>query len=161
MKKNKIFGIGVGTTSVMLMFVIVCIMMLAIMSYMIVKTDTDVVDKKASYSIRYQMADSVAVETLAKIDEKLYEISRRNIDFSNINECRVYMDSLSGVNVDYNKQQLSYKVGLDDKTNLEVILQVNTTNNKKVRSKKRYSILRWKIVTESKDIGNDNLNVWK
>lgn len=159
MKKNKFFGIGVGTTSVLMLFVVVSLTMLAILSYMIVITDTDMVDKKANYSIRYQMADSVAVETLSKIDEKLYEISNKRIVFANEIECREVMDTLDGVSIDYEKKQIAYRVGLDDNSSLDVLMQVNVKNNL-VNKKERYRILKWKIMTESKDIGNDTLNVW-
>ncbi len=159
MKKNKVFGIGVGTTSVLMLFVVICLIMLAILSYMIVKTDTDMIDKKANYSIRYQLADSVAVETLSKIDEKLYEISNKKILFVNEIECRNIMDTLDCVSVDYDKKQISYRVGLDNNSSLDVLLQVNVKNNQ-VNIKERYSVLKWKIITESKEIGNDTLNVW-
>lgn len=159
MKKNKIFGLGVGTTSALMLFVVICLVMLAILSYMIVNTDTAIVEKKISYSIRYQMADNVAVETLAKVDDKLYEISQKRIAFANEIECRNIMDTLEGVSVDYKKQQISYRVGLDDNSSLMVLLQVNT-HNKLVSIKERYSIVKWQIVPESKEIGKNALNVW-
>ncbi len=159
MRKNKVFGVGVGTTSVLMLFVVICLIMLAILSYMIVKTDTDMVDKKASYSIRHQMADNVAVETLSKIDEKLYEISNKRIIFANEIECRDIMDTLDGVSIDYDKKQISYRVGLDDNCSLDVLILVNVQNNQ-VNKKDRYKILKWKTITETKEIGNDTLNVW-
>ena len=142
-----------------MLFVVVSLTMLAILSYMIVITDTDMVDKKANYSIRYQMADSVAVETLSKIDEKLYEISNKRIVFANEIECREVMDTLDGVSIDYEKKQIAYRVGLDDNSSLDVLMQINVKNNL-VNKKERYRILKWKIMTESKDMGNDTLNVW-
>lgn len=159
MKKNKVFGIGVGTTSVLMLFIVMCLVMLAILSYMIVKTDTGMVDKKANYSIRYQMADSVAVDTLAKIDEKLYEISDKKILFANEIECRDIMDTLDGISVDYTKKHIAYRVGLDDDSYLDVLLRINVKNNL-VNKKERYKILKWNMVTETKEIGNDTLNVW-
>ena len=160
MKKNKVYGLGIGTTSVILVFVIICLTILSALAYTIVKSDSDIIDKKMSYTIRYQMAENIAVDTLAKVDEKLYELSKKKIVFSDEYECKKVMNTLEGININYEKKQIAFNVGLDDDSTLEVLIKVNIYANNLINNKNRYNVLRWKMVTDFGEIGNDTLNIW-
>ena len=122
LKRNNISGIGIGTTSVIMIFVVLCLSILATLLYTVTKSDEVVTDKKVGYATRYQLADNVAIETLAYIDEKLYELCEKNIPFYNYNSCRVILDSLENVSIDYKNKKIAYKVGLETNINLEVEL---------------------------------------
>ncbi len=161
MKKNKTFGLGVGTTSVIMIFVILCLVIIGTLLYLITYSDTVIVDKKANYSISYQMADNVAVDTLAIIDDKLGELYSKKIAFNGNGKCRSIMDEIDNIEIDYNKNNISYKVGLGENNYLDIVIQINVNNDKYVDDKKSYTILKWKKVSNVSKIEKDNLNVWK
>ena len=161
MKKNKTFGLGVGMTSVIMIFVILCLVIIGTLLYMITYSDTVIVDKKANYSISYQMADNVAVDTLAIIDDKLGELYSKKIAFNGKGKCRSIMDEIDNIEIDYNKNNISYKVGLGENNYLDIVLKINVNNDKYVNDKNSYTILKWKKVSNVSKLEKDNLNVWK
>lgn len=161
MKKNKTFGLGVGMTSVIMIFVILCLAIIGTLLYMITYSDTVIVDKKVNYSISYQMADNVAVDTLATIDNKLSELNSKQIAFNGNSKCRDIMDEIDNIEIDYNTNNISYKVGLGENNYLDIVLKINVNNDKYVNNKNSYSILKWKKVSNVSKMEKDNLNVWK
>lgn len=161
MKKNKTFGLGVGMTSVIMIFVILCLAIIGTLLYMITYSDTVIVDKKVNYSISYQMADNVAVDTLAFIDNKLNELNSKQIAFNGNSKCRDIMDEIDNIEIDYNTNNISYKVGLGENNYLDIVLKINVNNDKYVNNKNSYSILKWKKVSNVSKMEKDNLNVWK
>ena len=161
MKKNKTFGLGVGMTSVIMIFVILCLAIIGTLLYMITYSDTVIVDKKVNYSISYQMADNVAVDTLATIDNKLSELNSKQIAFNGNSKCRDIMDEIDNIEIDYNRNNITYKVGLGENNYLDIVIQINVNNDKYVDDKKSYTILKWKKVSNVSKMEKDNLNVWK
>lgn len=161
MKKNRMFGLGVGTTSVVMIFIVLCLTILGTMLYMMSKSDMVITDKKVNYAISYQMADSVAVDTLASIDNCLYEMSDGNIKFDGNDECKKLLDRIKNINIDYKEKNISYRVGLENNTFLDIVIKINTSNDDYVLKKNSYTIIRWKKVSSNVDIGKDTLNIWK
>ena len=161
MKKNKTFGLGVGMTSVIMIFVILCLAIIGTLLYMITYSDNAIIDKKISYSISYQMADNIATETLADIDDKLGELSDNKIGFNENEECIKIMNQIDNIVINYDKKNISYKVGLGENNYLDIVLKINVDKKDFVYEKNSYTILKWKKVTNISDIKNDNLNVWK
>lgn len=161
MKKNKTFGLGVGMTSVIMIFVILCLAIIGTLLYMITYSDNVIINKKVNYSISYQMADNIAVDTLAEIDSKLGELYNKKIAFNGSEECSNIMDKIKNIEINYDKNNISYKVGLGESNYLDIVLQINVNKNKYVYKKNSYTILKWKKVTKASEIQNNNLNVWK
>lgn len=161
MKKNKMFGLGVGTTSVLMIFIVLCLTILGTLLYMITKSDMTITEKKANYSVKYQMAENVAVETLSSIDECLYELTYNRIKFGDSRECSDVLSKIKNVFIDYDNKTILYKVGLSDNMYFDVKLRVNTNTDGYVLKKNSYTIIKWKIDSKDLDLNKDNLNVWK
>ena len=107
------------------------------------------------------MADNVAVDTLATIDNKLSEFNSKQIAFNGNSKCRDIMDEIDNIEIDYNTNNISYKVGLGENNYLDIVLKINVNNDKYVNIKNSYTILKWKKISNMSKMEKDNLNVWK
>ena len=62
MKKNENVNIGIGTASILMIFIIISLSILAVLSYVVSKTELGIIDKKVSYVNSYQIAQKNANE---------------------------------------------------------------------------------------------------
>jgi len=86
MKKKRRFGINVGTSSIMLIFVILCLVSFATLSIVSAKVDYDLSKKLAERTTTYYSACNEGEEFLIYFDNELrnaYNSSTDEIDYFN------------------------------------------------------------------------------
>lgn len=140
-------GIGTGYLSIMMIFVALCLTMLAALSYSTAQNEMKYSEKSGDYTGAYYAADLAAKRTLAAVDSAAAESSGYD-DFMFL----AALDELG--NVDY----LPFAGGI------EISWQTPINNRQSISARVRYEadgyeITEWRTVyTES--ISDAPLNVW-
>lgn len=171
MSKKRGTGINVGSISILVIFVLLCLTTFATLSLVSANADKKLTDTAAKSLLNFYSADSKAEEILANIDGglKKADIGTSKQDYFNncINSLSNF-DAISTTLVE-EKLTLSYIASIDDKKQLQVSLDIlYPTKN----SKERYKIVKWQTVNiaQAEDEvdatlnlwnGNDNLNISK
>ena len=73
MKEKKSFHIGTGITSLLMIFVVLCLTTFGILSYSSANAEYTLTKKNADYVTNYYSVYSMGAEALAKIDTILYQ----------------------------------------------------------------------------------------
>lgn len=73
MKEKKSFHIGTGITSLLMIFVVLCLTTFGILSYSSANAEYTLTKKNADYVTNYYSVYSMGAEALAKIDRILYQ----------------------------------------------------------------------------------------
>ncbi len=74
MKTNSRFQIGTGVTSILMIFIVLCLTTFAILSYSSANADADMTDRHIDYIEAYYNAYSKLNDGVAKIDTVAYSI---------------------------------------------------------------------------------------
>ena len=159
MKKNRIYSFGIGTTSILMVFIIISLTSIALLSYMVTVKDSELIQKKIEYSLKYQSADNIAVDKMGEIDNKLVRISEEELKFDS-DDTKKILCKIKDINVDYKLNTINYYVLLNDSTHLYVELKVNTNKKDNVKKDNRIDIKTWKLVNKSQNIEEDKLELW-
>ena len=177
MKKNKVYNLGIGTTSLLIIFIVVCLTILSVLSYMVTNTDYKITEIKTEYNSGYHKADSKAIEKMAQIDEILYKIASKNMKF-NGTKAKLMMATIDEIEVNYSSNEISYDVPIRNSAYLSVVLKVNIDKEAKLprimkaTSKKgkttrsnsekenRITIKKWQLVNKSEEIEDTITNLW-
>ncbi|MCR5609732.1 MAG: hypothetical protein K6G26_11795 [Lachnospiraceae bacterium] len=154
MKNKQFFGLGIGLSSVIMIFVVLCLTTLAVLAYFCGKADTRLTSKKAEYSISYQKSDLKAREVLSEVDGVLLELAKNEKSLDEF-------DSLYEGEVEVLRESdtITYNVKINDSIDLFVNLQVNEKDGL-VNKEKRYAIKQWKTVNKGYDLSDENLDLW-
>lgn len=157
--KNKITNFGIGMTSIMMVFVIVCLTFLALLAYVVTEKDANITRKKEEYSYSYKQADNKAVYKLASIDEELYNlaIEKKQLDSK---DAKQRLNSIEDIEVDYKSKCIDYNMHVDNRAYIKVKLNVCTDRNGVISKKDRYKIIKWQLVNEAEVIEEEPLNIW-
>lgn len=76
MKRKQIFGVNVGSSSILLIFIVLCLVSLAVLSLASTTTDYRLSQKVSERQIAYYDACSNAEHDLATTDQIFYHFSR-------------------------------------------------------------------------------------
>ncbi|MBE5935438.1 MAG: hypothetical protein E7262_06560 [Lachnospiraceae bacterium] len=165
MKKSKVYNLGIGTTSILIIFIVVCLTILSVLSYMVTNTDYKITNKKTEYNSLYQEADSKAVDMMAHIDSVLYEIAKKKIKVNDVN-AKMMLETIGDIQIDYSENEISYEVKIKNNSFISVVLGINTNEKNKLPSvtkedrEKRLSIKSWQLVNKTEEIEENMLNLW-
>ena len=144
MNKKREFGVNIGTSSILLIFVILCLVSFASLSIVSATADQKLTTKVSDRTISYYEACNKAEEKLAQIDSYLSE---------------TYADGLTK-DAYFQKvgNQLSYAIPISDLQTLEVHLSLlyPTKNNPYF-----YEISSWQVVTTGTLEYDETLPVFK
>lgn len=154
-KKRSIFGgtVGVGYISIMLIFTVICLTILAVLSFQAVYSNDRVSELSEQFTQQYYDADMAAKKTLAQLDNIALEaLDGFSFEESFVNSA-AELDGVQtavvpgGVRVDYS-------VGINERQVLSVSVMFYSGP-----ADSRYDILRWQSSTE--DIEQDSHpSVW-
>ena len=159
MRKNRIFSFGIGTTSILMIFIIISLTVISLLSYMVTVKDLRLTDKKGEYVQKYQSADNLAVEKLVQIDDKLVQMRDENVKFSS-DKAKKILEDVKDINIDYQSKMINYYVLLNDRSYLYVELKINTNKDSFINKKNRINVQSWKLVSKSQNIEEENLELW-
>ena len=140
-------GIGTGYLSIMMIFVVLCLTMLAALSYSTASTENGYSQKSGEYTKAYYAADLAAKQTLAAVDNAAAKYDDYT-DFMLLAE----LDEIDGV------EYTPLMNGLE----VRWVTPINKTQS--ISSMVRYSgagydVLEWRTVS-SNDQRDKPLNVW-
>ncbi len=171
MKKNKVYNLGIGTTSILIIFIVVCLTILSILSYMVTNTDYKVTNTKKDYNMMYHVADGKAIDKMARIDEILYKIASKDMKFNDV-KAKMLLANIDGIEVDYSSNEISYDILVRNSAYINVVLDVNIDknfklprvkkdkNNKEKSKEKRLEIKKWQLINKSEEINETIANLW-
>ncbi|MGN0651314.1 MAG: hypothetical protein ACI4KM_12840 [Oscillospiraceae bacterium] len=154
-KKNaRTLGLGIGYVSIMLIFAVIGLTMLAVLSFQAAGSDIVLTQKSAEYTAEYYDADSRAKNTLAALDEAALEADSVFFEesFSEL-AAKVRSDmkisqTPEGVRVEYS-EEISGGSRL-----YAAVLFLSKPDSE------RYRIERWQSGTQTDGEDDGHLNVW-
>ena len=154
-RKKQFFGstIGVGYISVMLIFTIICLTILAVLSFQAVYSNDRVDRRSEKFTQEYYDADISAKQTLARLDEIAFQAAE---GFSFEESFISGAEELGGVTAVMVPEgvRADYSVRINDRQHLSVSA-VFLRN----AGEKRYEILLWQSVTDETS-GDSHPSVW-
>lgn len=168
MKKNKVYNLGIGTTSILIIFIVVCLTILSVLSYMVTNTDYKVTNTKKEYNMMYHEADSKAIDKMAQIDDVLYKIASKNMKFNEV-KAKMLLANIDGIEVDYSSNEISYDIHVRNNAYISVVLDVNIDKefklpkikkNKDDSNQKRLEIKKWQLLNKSEEVEETIANLW-
>lgn len=152
-------GINIGSISILIIFVLLCLTTFATLSLVSANADAKLSNTAADSLSDYYLADARAEEILANIDSKLKDVSFNKTKQQYFNDCITSLSKLSNIstNIENEKLTINYNIKIDDKNELNVALSVVYP---KKSDDKLYRILKWKSVHTEQEIVEETLNLW-
>ena len=150
MNKRHEFSINIGLPSILLIFVVLCLISFGVLSIVSANSDRKLSQKILDRSVKYYEACNQAEETLYDVDTKLHDAYNLSNDYSS------YISLVQNI-------QSSYTYTISDSQALQVELEFiypsADKNNAKFSSEELYKITTWKIVNTTEYDYDEHLNV--
>lgn len=153
-KKAASTGLGVGYVSLMILFAVICLTVLAVLSLQAAGSNEILNDKSTDFSREYYAADSSAKRTLMQLDGAAYEAAQSGF----FDDAFPYLcEDIEGV--EYRKVPEGYSVSWSEPLNSRLSLSVTAVFMSSPVSE-RYRIETWKTVSADTVSEEDDLGVW-
>lgn len=151
MKKKTQMGLGVGASSILLIFVLLCLTTFATLSLVSAQADARLSEKSAETVRAYYEADARAEELLAEIDETLRSVPAGE-DY--LPACAGLLSGLDGVSASQDGEGLtvSYSVAAGENQQLRVTLTVPPSGG--------YRLTGWKTVNTTEWREEEPMSLW-
>lgn len=158
MSRKRVTGVNVGGSSILVIFVLLCLTTFATLSLVSANASYSLA-KKASYSAsEYYSANAAAEERLAEIDGRLREASLLAGSESGYFTLVERYCEQSGFPASYKDGEISYEVPVNDTQVLAVSLRVNYSLDE---TAPRFSRERWQVVnTADWELENGGFDLW-
>lgn len=167
MKKNRASFINIGFSSIVMVFIMICLVTFATLSVLTAHSDYRLSKKMAAKTTAYYKADAIARDMLELLDHQLFDIylegSASNEFFEAIAVTDFFTDAPSDIhNITLEDMEgdiiISYQVPISEVQTLHVSLQVNYPL---AESECFTTITRWQTVTENApDESDEYLNLF-
>lgn len=150
---KKITGFGVGSASIIMIFIVLCLTTFSLLSYSSSTTSLKFANKAKDYAQLNANAEEKANRTLAEIDSALFSAKDNILGYD---DAVLNLKSISGVKVvpSPDGYKVTYSVKITENNSLQVELKVPASP-----SAKRYEIVKWNTVTSERNYNNGE-NVW-
>ena len=158
---------NIGASSLLVIFLILCLVTFAILTLTSAKSDADFAEKLAHHKMNYYAACNTAESTLDKIDAVLadaWQLSDTDTAavFTEIETQLTALDSREQLQLSMDFAQseptISYAVAIDDKQNLCVTLTLTAAPAK---GEAYYRISQWQVQSSGEWKGDQTLNLMK
>lgn len=148
-KTLKIANLGVGYTSIMIIFALVCLVIFAVLSLKAASSDMALNERSGEYLKEYYKADDIAKQNLCELDELSYKARESGFFAETFQELadgkpvliRIVRDGCSA----------DYSVPINERQELSVSITFKASGG--------YEINRWQCRTLS-SANDDHLHVW-
>ncbi len=155
MRTARFTGLGVGSTSIVMIFVVLCLTTFSTLSYVSTRVSTKLIEKNIAHIDEYYQADTSAKETLAEIDNTIY-LSMNSKDYELNLTSAFETENNIILTPQNNGYSIAYSIYINETQTLDVELLAPIA-----RSTKRYEVLAWKVNTANSDnLTEDDLNLW-
>ena len=154
MTKIKYHGVGIGSTSILMVFVVLCLTTFSVLSYSSANSTRKFSEKTAEQTVYYNLANTEANERLAEIDLFLYNLPS-NAELYNSGMANII--KLDGVILkeNYDYFIVSFRVSITEMSSLNVELAVPFSPQDE-----RYSITKWSTESEMFNYADQPGNIW-
>lgn len=127
MEKSRKPVLGVGTSSILLIFILLCLITFAVLSLVSARSDYRLSEKNADHAEEYYQAQSEANQILARIETTLEEQYKAygNTD-TYLEEVHTALEGADGISFPSDRE-ISYQVPAGDKDELLVTLLLPET----------------------------------
>lgn len=156
---------NIGASSLLVIFLILCLVTFAILTLTSAKSDADFAEKLAHHKTNYYAACNTAESTLDEIDAVLadaWQLSDTAAVFTEIETQLTALDSREQLqlSMDFTQSEptVSYAVAIDDKQNLCVTLTLAAAPAK---GEAYYRISQWQVQSSGEWNGDQTLNLMK
>ena len=156
---------NIGASSLLVIFLILCLVTFAILTLTSAKSDADFAEKLAHHKTNYYAACNTAESTLDDIDAVLadaWQLSDTAAVFTEIETQLTALDSREQLqfSMDFTQSEptVSYAVAIDDKQNLCVTLTLAAAPAK---GEAYYRISQWQVQSSGEWNGDQTLNLMK
>lgn len=158
---------NIGASSLLVIFLILCLVTFAILTLTSAKSDADFAEKLAHHKTNYYAACNTAESTLDEIDAVLadaWQLSGTDTAavFTEIETQLTALDSREQLqlSMDFTQSEptISYAVAIDDKQNLCVTLTLTAAPAK---GEAYYRISQWQVQSSGEWKGDQTLNLMK
>ncbi|MCI8506684.1 MAG: hypothetical protein HFI67_10915 [Lachnospiraceae bacterium] len=126
--RNSSFGMGVGATSILMVFVLLCLVVFAMLSLVNANADKKLNDRLANRTKTYYAACDKAETLLEDMDSRLEQLYLENPEAeAYLQACLSYLDGAGGVAVreeDGMGVRFSFSVIISDEQHLSVVAAV-------------------------------------
>lgn len=130
-KKNKAGGLPIGGPSLLMVFVLLCINIFAVVSYMSALRDDNLSEKAAENISQYYMADAKAEEMLAKLAGEFKQNPEGMEKFVGINKL--------SISKQFDETNVEYYIPVKKEMLLKVIVKFS-------KETPEYDVMQWKLV---------------
>ena len=156
---------NIGASSLLVIFLILCLVTFAILTLTSAKSDADFAEKLAHHKTNYYAACNTAESTLDEIDAVLadaWQLSDTAAVFTEIETQLTALNSREQLqfSMDFTQSEptVSYAVDIDDKQNLCVTLTLAAAPAK---GEAYYRISQWQVQSSGEWNGDQTLNLMK
>ncbi|MBC8584725.1 hypothetical protein [Youxingia wuxianensis] len=140
MERKRSTGISVGASSILVVFVVLCLTAFATLSLVSANSDYKLTRRTAQAVEEYYAADSRGVECVAQLEEALNSISSQEI-------------SAAAVQLGWTSQGSVFQRQVPINTSKNLEIEVEYSNG-------RIDIIRWQVVNTQEWSQDDSLNLW-
>lgn len=156
MKNKHQLPLGIGISSILSIFVILCLLTFAVLSFVSANADNKLVQKNTAHTKEVYEAENLANEQIARIDSIL-EATYQSSDSSNyLEQVQQNLTSLDGLSFP-SKDQVAYEIKVNEHQTLQVVLLLNSEVQK---GESFYQIETWKLANTQTWEADDNLPVY-
>lgn len=162
MKKKSRIGLNIGTSSILLVFVLLCMVTFAALSFVSANADFKLSQSLATRTTRYYTASNTAEGQLSDMADELSGI------YENAADLQAYKIQLQEAFV--NTPDITFTPGTDDKTcgtlQWQVkftdtqVLDVMLTLNNPYANEDLFDVSRWKVIQTSAWEGDSSLKLY-
>jgi len=156
---------NIGASSLLVIFLILCLVTFAILTLTSAKSDADFAEKLAHHKTNYYVACNTAESTLDEIDAVLADAWQLSDTAAVFTEIETQLTALNSreqlqLSMDFTQSEptVSYAVAIDDKQNLCVTLTLAAAPAK---GEAYYRISQWQVQSSGEWNGDQTLNLMK
>lgn len=146
MKEKQRLSIGTGVSSILMIFVVLCLTTFGVLSFSSARADLNLTKKNGAQIEAFYIVDGIAQEILAEIDSLLYTAQSAGGDATIYEETVLSLLATvsPSLTIDKNEEdtlKVSYSVPLNEQQYLEVVLTILPYD-----SLKRYKINSYRLI---------------
>ena len=156
MKDKHQLPIGIGISSILLIFVILCLLTFAVLSLVSANADYKLVKKSSAHTHEVYEAENSANELMDEIDSILKSTYQSSDSSNYLKQVQQNLTSLDGISFP-SKDQIAYEVKVNEHKTMQVVLLLNSEIKK---GDSFYQIETWKLINTQTWEADDTLPVY-
>lgn len=150
-KKQAKIGLGIGTASILMIFVILMLVTFAILSLSSARADHELSSKTMKHAKEYYQAENEAEKKLAEIDKVLHSNQDKAVVMEKLSK-------IEGFQIGEIQSSINFREKINQKQYLDITVQIKWDNTKKYFT---YEKKKWETVVSGDWTINEDLPVFQ